>query len=107
MPEGDNWFSLDQFRGIETLFFVASPNQPQDIKEILQSITGREYPGTATLQQVTKVAMVPYDVRGTRPGTKPFSLSSGPGQDQTIMLTSYFEKKAGQDLCLTRWFRHE
>jgi hypothetical protein len=107
MPKGDNWFSVDQFRGIEDLFFVASPNQRQDIEEILQNITGRERSATTTPQQVTKVSRVPYGVGGIRPGTKTLGLSSGPGQDQPLLFTSYFEQKAGQDLRLTRWFRHE
>ena len=107
LPEGNNWFSLDQFKGIETIFFIASQEKRQDLEEILQSITGHERPATATPQQVTKVAMVPYGVGGARPSAQGFNLSAGSGQDQTIMPTSYFAKAAGEDLRLTRWFRHE
>ena len=107
LPEGNNWFSLDQYKGIETIFFVASQEKRADLEEILQSITGRERPATENPQQVTKVAMVPYGVGGARPSAKGFSLSGGSGQDQTIMPTSYFSKTAGEDLRLTRWFRHE
>ena len=107
LPEGNNWFSLDQYKGIETIFFVASQEKRQDIEEILQSITGRERPASERPQQVTKVAMVPYGVGGVRPSTNPFSLSGGSGQDHTIIPTSYLAQKAGQDLRLTRWFRHE
>jgi hypothetical protein len=106
LPEGNNWFSLDQYKGIETIFFVASQEKRQDIEEILQSITGRERPASENPQQVTKVAMVPYGVGGARPGAKPFSLPDGSGQD-TIIPTSYLAQTAGQDLRLTRWFRHE
>ena len=107
LPESNNWFSLDQYKGIETIFFVASQEKRQDIEDILQSITGRERPASETPHQVTKIAMVPYGVGGARPSAKPFSLSGGSGQDQTIIPTSYLAQKAGQDLRLTRWFRHE
>jgi len=107
LPEGNNWFSLDQYKGIETIFFVASQEKRKDIEEILQSITGRERPATENPHQVTKVAMVPYGVGGARPGTQGFNLAFGTGQDQTVMPTSYFAKTASQDLRLTRWFRHE
>jgi hypothetical protein len=107
LPEGNNWFSLDQYKGIETIFFVASQEKRADLEEILQSITGRERLATENPQQVTKVAMVPYGVGGARQSAKPFSLSGRSGQDQTIMPTSYFAKAAGEDLRLTRWFRHE
>ncbi len=105
LPEGNNWFSLDQFKGIETIFFVASQEKRQDLEEVLQSITGQERLATATPQRVTKVAMVPYGVGGARPSAQGFNLSSGSGQ--TIIPTSYFSKTAGEDLRLTRWFRHE
>ncbi len=107
LPEGNNWFSLDQFKGIETIFFIASQEKRPDLEEILQSITGRERPATATPHQVTKVAMVPYGVGSARPSAQGFNLSAGSGPDQTIMPTSYFAKAAGEDLRLTRWFRHE
>ena len=107
LPEGNNWFSLDQYKGVETIFFVTSQEKRQDIEEILQSITGRERPASESPQQVTKVAMVPYGVGGARPSAQPFNLSGGPGQDQTIIPTSYLAQKAGQDLRLTRWFLHE
>ena len=107
LPEGNNWFSLDQYKGIETLFFVASPEKRDDIEEVLQSITGRERPASENPQQVTKVAMVPYGVGGAKPGKTPFNVKSGTDQDQTIIPTSYLAQQAGQDLRLTRWFRHE
>jgi hypothetical protein len=107
LPEGTNWFSLDQFKGIETIFFVASQEKRTDLEEILQSIGGHERPANATPQQVTKVAMVPFGVGGSRPSTQGFNLPAGSGQDQSIMPTSYFSKTAGQDLRLTRWFQHQ
>jgi len=107
LPEGNNWFSLDQFKGIETIFFVASQEKRQDLEEVLQSIAGHERPATETPQQVTKVAMVPYGVGAARPSKKAFSLPQESGANQTIMPTSYFSKTAGEDLRLTRWFRHE
>jgi hypothetical protein len=107
LPEGTNWFSLDQFKGIETIFFVASQEKRTDPEGILQSIGGHERPANATPQQVTKVAMVPFGVGGSRPSTQGFNLPAGSGQDQSIMPTSYFSKTAGQDLRLTRWFQHQ
>jgi hypothetical protein len=46
-------------------------------------------------------------VGGARPSANAFSISGGSGQDHTIIPTSYLAQKAGQDLRLTRWFRHE
>ena len=42
IPEGHNSFSLDQFRGVETIFFVAAPQRREDIENIMTRIAGRE-----------------------------------------------------------------
>lgn len=42
LPGETNWFSLEQYKGIETIFFVNSHGRRQDIGQILTTITGRE-----------------------------------------------------------------
>lgn len=106
IPDNNNWFSLDQFKGIETVFFVASPDKRQDIEEILASIGGRErHPATAP-QQVTEAPIIPAGFYGRQQSTTPFTLGQS-SSDQDLMPTTYFTKKAGEALRVTRWFRHE
>jgi hypothetical protein len=111
IPENNNWLSLDQFKGIETLFFVASPDKRQDIEEILASIAGKERHPRATPQQVTEAPIIPAGFHRSQTSTTPFLLGQGasrvPGQDQGLIPTTYFTQKAGEALRITRWFRHE
>lgn len=107
IPENNNWFSLDQFKGIETVFFVASPEKRQDIEDILASIAGRERHPQAKPQQVTEAPIIPAGFHRSQQSTTPFTSGQDDSSDQGLMPTTYFTQKAGEALRITRWFRHE
>lgn len=111
IPENNNWLSLDQFKGIETIFFVASPEKRQDIEDILASIAGKERHPRETPQQVTEAPIIPAGFHRSQPSRTPFIIGqqshSLQGQDQGLIPTTYFTQKAGEALRVTRWFRHE
>jgi len=107
LPEGANWFSLDQYKGIETIFFVASHARRPDIEQILSTITGRErHPGDKP-QAVSEPAIIPNGYSGSRPASSPFALPISQFQQQELLPTTYFVQTAGEDLRITRWFRHQ
>ena len=107
LPEGNNWFSLDQFKGIETIFFVTSPAPRKDIEDILTTITGRERSPLEKPQAVSEPAIVPHGYSGTRPGNSPFAVQTSTQQKHELLPTTYFVQTAGEDLRITRWFRHQ
>jgi hypothetical protein len=107
LPEGTNWFSLDQFKGIETVFVVASHAQRQDIEQILTTITGRERNPADKPQAVSEPPIIPNGYAGARPGSSPFAFHTSQNQQQELLPTTYFVKTAGEDLRITRWFRHQ
>ncbi|MEX0829905.1 MAG: DUF4384 domain-containing protein, partial [Nitrospirales bacterium] len=111
IPENNNWLSLDQFKGIETIFFVASHEKRQDIEDILTNIAGKERHPSETPQQVTEAPIIPAGFHRSQPSRTPFIIGqqshSPQGQDQGLIPTTYFTQKAGEALRVTRWFRHE
>ena len=107
IPEGDNWFSLDQFKGIETVFFVASPEKRQDIEEILSSISGRERHPKTKPQPVTEAPIIPAGFHHSQQSSTPFTMNQAGTSDQGLLPTTYFTQKAGEALRVTRWFRHQ
>ena len=106
-PEGTNWFSLDQFRGVETIFFVASHEPRKDIEDLFKGIMGRERPASATPRQVSQAAIIPNGYGDTQQSQTPFGLTLTSGGQQEIIPTSFLAKTAGEDLRITRWFRHQ
>lgn len=107
LPGGTNWFSLDQFKGIETIFVVASHAPRQDIEHILTTITGRERSPTEKPQAISEPAIIPNGYSGARPGLSPLAFPTAQNQQQELLPTTYFVKTAGEDLRITRWFRHQ
>ena len=107
LPEGNNWFSLDQFKGIETIFFVASHERRPDIEKILTTITGRERHPAEKPMAISEPAIIPNGFSGARPAASPFAFNTSQRSQQELLPTTYFVKTAGEDLRITRWFRHQ
>lgn len=107
IPENTNWFSLDQFKGIETVFFVASPVKRQDIEDILAGIAGRERNPQVSPQEVTEAPVIPAGFHRSQQSATPFTIGQGNTADRGLMPTTYFTQQAGEALRVTRWFRHE
>ena len=107
LPEGNNWFSLDQFKGIETVFFVASHDPRPDIEQILATIGGRERHPAEKPVAVSEPAIIPNGYSGARAGSTPFAFNTSQTTRQELLPTTYFMKTAGEDLRITRWFRHQ
>ncbi len=107
LPEGNNWFSLDQFKGIETIFFVASHERRPDIEKILTAITGRERHPAEKPMAVSEPSIIPNGFSGARPAAAPFAFNTSQHSQQELLPTTYFVKTAGEDLRITRWFRHQ
>ncbi len=106
VPQGALWHSLDQFRGVETLYVVGSRHPRPDIEAILTTIAGRERHPSATPQQEQQAPIIPNGYGGAQPGP----LTAVPGESghvQQVMTTTYMAGGPEQDLRITRWFRHE
>jgi len=106
LPEGNNWYSLDQYRGIETIYLVASFQRRPDIEESVKTIAGRERPASAVPQQVTEPAVIPQGFGASAPG-KATTIKSDSGQGSQVKLTAFYSRQPNEDLRLTRWFKHE
>jgi hypothetical protein len=106
LPEGNNWYSLDQYRGIETIYLVASFQRRPDIEESVKIIAGRERPASAVPQQVTEPAVIPQGFGTSAPG-KETTIKSDSGQGSQVKLTAFYSRQPNEDLRLTRWFKHE
>ncbi len=107
LPENNQWFSLDQFTGVETIFFVASPDKRQDIEDILTDIAGRERHPKTRPEQVVEAPIIPAGYHGSRQGLSPFKVHPDGSSEHNLIPTTYFTHKAGEALRVTRWFRHE
>ena len=105
LPEGPYWYSLDQYRGVETIYVVAAYQRRADIEEILVKIAGRERSATAVPEKVEQPPVLPNGFGAIQPG-QPAVVKTESGEIP-VTATRFFTNQAGEDLRVTRWFRHE
>lgn len=108
IPEGDRWFPLDEYRGIETLYFLASYQPRPDLENLLADLAAQERPAvtTASAARVTEEAVITRGVGRRRAGRATAVLSST-GETHSVRPTAFEAAMRASDFVVTRWFRHE
>lgn len=107
LPMGRNWYSLDQYRGIQHLYFVASHQRRPDIEEILNKIKKLERDPGDVPKTVQKEVVLPNGYGHTRSGQEPFQVILSRGKTEQVSFKTYFAETAGEAVRITRWFRHQ
>lgn len=105
-PDGPYWFTLDQIKGVETLFLVASPARRTDLEESLAQLAGQQRPAPQSTAQVEEPAVIPNGFGKVQAG---HATQVRDEAQQTVQVTalSYVAAKPGDDVRVTRWFKHQ
>lgn len=108
VPEGTAWWGLDDYRGIEQVYFIASRERRPDIEELVAQLAGQRPELPADYRPVREPAIVAMtrglvQVQSAAPTTVPTEY----GAEQSFSPTSFQATVADADLVITRWFRHE
>ncbi len=121
IPEGSRWYALDDNRGVEEIYFVASHERRPDIEEILARFTehnvrgrdvvrrellGADAAARTRLRSVEQPALVR---RGLVPtGSRAQStVQTESGSEQEVSLKSFLSQLKGSGVVVTRWFYHQ
>jgi hypothetical protein len=105
-PDGPYWFTLDQFKGVETFFLVASPARRTDLEESLNQLAGQQRPSGQVAAQVEEPAVIPNGFGKTQTG-QATQVQDETQQNVQVTPLSYVASKVGEDVRVTRWFRHQ
>jgi hypothetical protein len=108
LPEGGDWWGLDEYRGTESIYFVTSYRQRTDIENIIANLANQPRNLSGGYQPVTQAAMVPIP-RGlikVQDGA-PTLVPTGYGTPYQITPQKFIATAAGADLIITRWFNHQ
>jgi len=105
-PETGHWYTLDQIKGIESFFVVASVNRRLDLEESLSKLAAEKRPNVNIVAKVEEPPVIPRGVGSVK------TRGILKVQDETgtaIQLTplSYAATPPNQDVTVTRWFKHE
>ena len=107
MPQGDDWWGLDDYKGVETIYFIASYQRRTDIEYILADLAGNKRLTRKTYRPVTTAAVIPR-TRGLVKvkDAAPINVQSQYGQVSTVTPTSFISTLDDTDLVISRWFYH-
>lgn len=108
VPGGTTWWGLDDYRGIEQVYFIASRERRHDIERFVAQLAGRRPSVPADYRPVREAAIVPMQ-RGLVQvqSAAPTSVPTPSGVPQQISPTLFQSTVADADLVITRWFRHQ
>jgi len=105
-PEGQYWFTLDQYKGVETFFLVASPARRTDLEESVTQLAGQQRPSGQVAAKVEEPAVIPNGFGKTQAAQMALVRDESHQQIQVTPL-SYVASKPGEDVRITRWFNHQ
>ena len=105
-PETGHWYALDEIKGIESFFVVASVNRRLDLEESLSKLAGEKRPNTKIVAKVEEPPIIPRGVGSVR--TKGIlKVQDETGTAVQVTPLSYVATPPNQDVTVTRWFKHE
>ena len=105
-PEGPYWFSLDQVKGIETFYIVASANRRTDLEESMAKMAAETRPVSTIVAKVEEAPVIPGGV-GSANTRGIVTVKDEAGSATQVTPLSYMASRPGQDVTVTRWFNHE
>jgi F0F1-type ATP synthase membrane subunit c/vacuolar-type H+-ATPase subunit K len=110
VPQGTAWYGLDQHKGTEQVFFLASRKPRRDIETSLGQLAKTDRNSLAKNYRPVREAALPDPAtRGlvkVQMGTKS-TVSSETGQPYSFTPQAFAAPAGSDDVVVTRWFRHE
>ncbi len=110
VPQGTAWYGLDQYKGTEQVFFIASRRPRPDMEKSLQQLAQTPRASLSRNYRAVREAALPdAATRGlvkVNMGTKS-TVSSESGQPYSFTPQAFAAQPGTDDVAVTRWFRHE
>ena len=105
-PETGHWYTLDQIKGIESFFVVASANRRLDLEESLAKLAAEKRPNAKIVAKVEEPPVIPRGV-GSVKTRGILKVQDETGTAVQVTPLSYAATPPNQDVTVTRWFKHE
>ena len=108
IPTGTEWYGLDDYKGVEEIYFIASYNRRLDLERIIQRLSKQERAPAADYMPVRSATMAPR-TRGIVKidmGTTA-QVAASNGDIHRFSPSTFKAQSADSDLVVTRWFNHQ
>jgi hypothetical protein len=109
LPEGGLWWGLDEYKGIESVYFIASVGRRADIEDIVARLVKMKRDVPTNDYVPVKTAAVIQTTRGLIKvhAGQPVKVTTESGISQDVIPTAFTTTRTDTDLIITGWFRHE
>lgn len=104
IPAGTRWWHLDENRGMESFYFIASPTPRHDLEEILARFERRRPPRLTDPATVEEVAVTERGVIAADAGVT-LPVENEAGSVDVVDASRILAGREG-DVVITRWFEH-
>jgi hypothetical protein len=107
VPEGTVWYGLDDYRGIENVYFVASHERREDLEAVIDQLAAKGRGNPANYRSVSKAAVITRGLVKTRLAG-PTSIQAESGENFRFSPDTFISTVSGKGLAVvTKWFQHE
>jgi hypothetical protein len=108
VPGGTSWYGLDQYKGVEQVFFIASRGPRKDIENPLNQLAQTARSSLTKNFRSVREAVQPA-MRGLVKVQMPAqdSVQSESGQRFSFAPQAFAAQPGSDDVVITRWFNHE
>ncbi|NOX69144.1 MAG: DUF4384 domain-containing protein [Gammaproteobacteria bacterium] len=108
LPGDSDWWALDEYKGIEQIYFLASFTARDDVETLLREMAG--VPRSVTrdsYRPVAEPAVIPVTRGLVKVKGAPISIPTQSGSSQSVTPTLFSSKELSGEVVVTRWFNHE
>lgn len=107
VPDGSVWYGLDEVRGVETIYVVASHSRRPDLEQAIDQLSKTKRRSIAEYRPVTQAAVIPL-TRGFAKVDLGASMMvpAESGESYVVTPDTFTSAISGADFVITRWFHH-
>ena len=108
VPGRDDWWALDEYKGIEQVFFLASLQPRDDVQAQLRSMARTQRSvAPANYRPITVAAVIPTTRGLVKVKGEPISVAGPNGTLQNIASSQFSNQDPANEVLISRWFHHE
>lgn len=109
LPGGSQWWALDDYRGIEQIYFVAAREPRPQIEQALRALAETGSGDVSRNYRAVAEPAIPPPTRGLVKidVARPVPMPVAGVTDSAVRPTVFTGAESGVDVVVTRWFRHE
>ncbi len=108
IPKANEWYGLDQYVGVEEIYFIASYQRRINMEAVIQKMSAIKRKDNINFASVKEAAIIPLSRGIVKVKVDDeMSITLPNGQQKKYSATNFLSTISGADLTITKWFYHK